>query len=152
MKKILFVVVLILVLFLTLSSLSTAADWVYYSSDNLDNASFYDRESISFPSKGVVRVWIKQLYSEKGKMNEITERTKSNLTIDGLNELSYALCLHEIKCDAKEDAIVTCTSYSNSGNTLNSFNISKDRLKWEPIYPDSISEALWKAVCKREGK
>ena len=147
-----FTLAVFLGVFLCLSGLSTAAEWVSYSTDILDNELFYDHESISFPSKDIVRVWGKRIYSEEGKKDEIAERTRETLPTYGFSELSHTLCQYELNCNTRERITVGCSHYSNSGNVLDSFNVPKEQQKWKPIYPDSVANTLRKTVCELQPK
>ncbi len=95
---------------------------------------FYDVSSIKRSSEGIVRVWIKVLYTEEGVNYMVKLLGRKYET------LSYAIVLFEYRCGDKEKQIVPITFYSEDGKVL----ISADHrtTNWNFISPDSIDEAL----------
>lgn len=151
MKKT-FIVALVLGLFLSLSSLSIGAEWVYYATDSHDNDWLYDRESISFPSKGIVHVLRKVIVSEQGRAEEISYRTQRKMSTDGFSELSERMCKEQINCNTREFTVAACVQYSKTGRVLDSVNPPKEYQEWVPIYPDTIVDKLRETVCKSQPK
>lgn len=56
-----------------------AAEWEYIGDDSLGTEWFYDRETLTKLPNGTFKVWVKQVYSDKGRINAIQRRIKSNL-------------------------------------------------------------------------
>ena len=152
MMKRTIILALVLGVFFSLSSLSTAADWMYYATDSHDNDWLYDRESISFPSKGIVHVLRKVIVSEQGRAEEILYRTQRKMSTDGFSELSERMCKEQINCNTREFTVVACVQYSKTGRVLDSANPPKENQEWVPIYPDTIVDKLRETVCKLQPK
>ena len=129
-----------------------AAEWVRYFSDKRGNEWFYDRESISYPSKGIVGVWGKGIYSKDGVREEITERTKAKLPAQGFHELSYIMERFEVNCKKSEFDVYERSFYTRDGKILYSFTTAKKRSNWYAINPESKMDALYASVCKIQRK
>jgi hypothetical protein len=56
------------------------ADWQSYGADWV-GVSYYDAESITRPSKDVVRVWDKLIYTEKGLTDMVARLGERNRTL-----------------------------------------------------------------------
>jgi hypothetical protein len=125
-----------------------AAEWVYWGTDKHGNDGFYDRELMSFPSKGIVRVWVKSVYSEKGKVKVIENRATDKTLTDGYGNLSHNLCHMEINCNTRESNVIACLDYDKSGTVLGGFSKTKDKPKWQTILTDSKMDVLRQTVCK----
>jgi hypothetical protein len=129
-----------------------AAEWVRYFSDKLGNEWFYDRESVSYPSKGIVGVRGKGIYSKDGVREEIAERTKSNSPTQGFDGLSYIMERFEVNCKKSEFEVYERGYYNRAGKILHAFTTPKKRSYWYAINPESKMDALYKCVCKLQGK
>ena len=124
-----------------------AADWVYYTKDNVGNYKFYDRSSISFPSNGIVSVWKKDVYSSEGIKDYVAQRARNNLSTYGYNELSHVLCKEELSCKTREYRVLACSMYDNSGSVLESQSAWNGHRTWEPIVPGSETDVFRKVLC-----
>lgn len=106
---------------------------------------FYDAESLTYPSKNIVRVrtnvyvWI-NTHSEEGTDRYVGELKKL------FENMNHVMSLTEIDCKNKGTRILETTSYSNDGTVLSSVKNPKN--DWDFIVPGSRDEALYKAVCK----
>ena len=129
-----------------------AAEWVRYFSDKVGNEWSYDRSSMGFPSKGIVSVWGKGIYSKDGVQQEIAERTKSKLPTQGFSELSYLVERFEINCKTSEFDVYERGLYTKEGKALHSYTAPRKRSHWYAINPASKMDALYKSVCKLQGK
>jgi hypothetical protein len=132
--------VILVVIGLTISSYAElwGADWKYIE-ETYAGKFFYDAESIR-PSKDIVRVWIKVLYTEKG-VNYMVR-----LLGEKYRTLSYAMLLFEYHCGDKKKCILPITCYSKDGKVL--ISADDQNSNWNFICPDSIDEALYKILCK----
>lgn len=140
------------------------ADWKLFFSTKDGYTCYYDPESITHPSKDIVRVWKKDILSEERK-------------VPGGDEVySYAKTLFEFHCIEREHRILYVVYYSKDDRVLSSvnpederwFNALKgaaadrqlfDRLmleylknrermsRWNFIVPESSVEKLYKIVC-----
>jgi len=115
-------------------------DWKYIG-EAYEGKYFYDANRMTRPSKGIVRVWIKVLYTEKGVNYMVSLLGGKYAT------LSYAIVLFDYHCGDNKKQIVPIGFYSKNGKVL----ISSDNQtsNWNFISPDSIDEALYKILCKK---
>jgi len=126
-----------------------AADWVYYGTDTLKNYRFYDRESISYPSKDIVRVSKKDVYSEDGIKDYMAQRARNKLSTYGYEDLSHVQCKEELNCKTREYSILACSIYDKSGSVIESQSVIKGQQQtWEPIQPGSDVDDVHKILCK----
>jgi hypothetical protein len=114
------------------------ADWKHYGDDEKFSA-YYDVQSITRPSKNIVRVWLRWDWTEKGVMVMVGDFGKK------YENLSHSIDLHEINCVEKTIHSLSLTAYDNKRGVIYS---SSSPLKWDSIVPGSIIEILYKKVCK----
>jgi len=113
-------------------------DWKLFKK-TVDAQFYYDTKDITrFPEK-MFSVWIKQVYTKKGKMDMI------NLVGPRYENLSYSINSLEFDCGAIKMRFLSMTYYSKNGDVLDLEN-PPDR--WEAITPNSMFDALYKKVCK----
>jgi len=117
------------------------ADWrIYAKPESGIGVYYYDADGITRPSKNIVRVWEKVVYSAKGVKRYVEESGKR------YENLSHSLNLWEFDCVEKKERILQTTEYSKDGTVLSSTQSQKT--PWNFISPTSIGEALYEAVCK----
>jgi hypothetical protein len=114
------------------------ADWEKYD-ESETMAFYYAVESITHPSKDVVRVWEKRVYKVKGITEMVEEFGNKYET------LSHMLILSELDCVEKKMKGLSFVNYSTGGKILSS---SSSGFDWAFIDPDSIGETLYKILCK----
>ncbi len=105
---------------------------------------YYDVESITRPSKNIVRVWTKHVFPEE----EVRKRMKSGGKIAGDEDvLDCQLSLFEIDCAQRMARELSVSTYTMTGIYLGAYSdvYLKD---WFLIEPESMAEVLLKAVCK----
>jgi len=113
-------------------------DWKLFK--KTDDAKFYyDKEDITRSPEKIVKVWIRQVYAKKGKMDMI------KLVGPRYENLSYSINSLEFDCRAKLIHFLSMTYYSKNGDVLDLEN-SPD--KWESIPSNSTFDALYRKVCK----
>jgi hypothetical protein len=112
-------------------------DWKHYGT-NKEGAYFYERESMTRPSKNSVRVWVQSAYTEKGVSDLIREGGKE------FENLDLSLILFDLNCADKAIWHLRIVFYSKNGEVF--YSVPND--EWQFFVPDSMSEALFKAVCK----
>ena len=125
-------------IFLMASPETWGADWRLLS--NQSNAAYYfDTDSIRTLDNKNMRVWGKEVLTEKGKSTTI-----KNLG-DAFTHLHSASVFFEINCREKMIKALMVEFYSNDG-----FIISSDSFdgEWEIIIPDTTQDTLRKNVCK----
>ncbi len=119
------------------------ADWKVYGTPESDIGVFYyDAGSITHPSKNIVRVSTKTIFSKKGVAERVEEFG------EGYRNLSHAVFLREVNCVEKKSRVLRLTWYDKDGHVLASFQDKSKGAKWSIINPDSITEVLYQAVCK----
>ncbi|MDI7260488.1 MAG: hypothetical protein QME90_11280 [Thermodesulfobacteriota bacterium] len=115
------------------------ADWKPYAR-NEHFYCYYDAENLTRSAENTIRVWTKNVYTNKG-VNLILK----NLGKEYKN-LEYSVQLNEMNCIDKMINIASGIFYSKEGDI-----ISKDDYPdshWRFITPDSSEEILYKKVCK----
>ncbi len=107
------------------------ANWKLYNYDtDKYDSHYYDTESITHPSKNIVRVWVKTIYSKRG------------------TEEDSILVLQEIDCGLRKIRSLSKKFYFKEEEKLGSMAEESSESKWSFIIPDSLPEYLYKAVCK----
>ena len=142
--------ILILCSICLLCAKANASDWVQYRSSALGDKMFYDRDSKDFESDNIVRVWVKEIFSEEGKEVFIEERMRTGLPTHDLDKLSYSLCQYKINCNTHEQDVLGCDRYTKDGNMIESYAIPKSLQHWQPTDLDSSMDLLRIAVCKQK--
>jgi hypothetical protein len=117
------------------------ADWRFFSSTDLYEC-FYYEDSMTHPSKNILRLWIKLEYTEKGVNGKVKESGKN------YEPLSYSLQLWEINCATKKQHVLLNKDYSIEGNILNTKPPKAGFSGWKSISKGSVGESLFKAVCR----
>lgn len=157
----------VLMVLLGISEIVVAADWKFLGGND-DNLFFYDAQSVTYPSKNIVRVWERSNYTEKGVADLIrTLERQSDIPVDlirklerlskeqgiefkskvleQLKDLSYEMSFGEIDCVEKKYRRLSSIWYDKEGNTIISFD---EPLNWKFIPPGTALEALCQKVCK----
>ena len=114
------------------------ADWKVYATSH-KGTFYYDGEDITRPSKGVVRVLTKTVYTEKGVSDFVAEMG------DKFKTLTETIVLREVQCADKKVRLLSSTAYS-SGEVL--YSSTDPEPEWFPITPDSVGELLFQKLCK----
>jgi hypothetical protein len=120
------------------------ADWKQWIRISDESIYYYDTESITHPSKNIVRVWTKYIFPEEG----IRKRMKTGEKIAGIEDvLDCRLSLYEVNCAQRMAREVSVFTYSMTGKFLPAYSdvFLKD---WFLIEPESMAEILLKKVCK----
>jgi len=100
---------------------------------------YYDAESISQPSKNIIKVEVKFEYTKIG----ITEFV--NTFGDKFNKLDNSKSLYEVNCLEKKYRILELVFYSKDGNVLDTISYPSE---WKYNTRESVSDALDITVCK----
>lgn len=136
MKKLL---LLAMVLGLLVSaSIGNAADWKLYESNEEYFLAYYDTQTITYPSKNIVRVWERRDYTEKGVMNTVVRYGKE------YENLSYGIVLSEFDCVEKKIRNLAATYYDKKERVI---YYTDNPSSWTFISPGSIQDTLSKKVC-----
>jgi hypothetical protein len=114
------------------------ADWKAYGGSD-DGVFYYDAENMTHPSKNVVRVHHKVIFSEKGIRGAVKALGKD------YENLGHAISLREIDCSEKMIRSLSVIYYSKTGAVLD-FAIDYEA-EWHGIDPMAIMEGLYQRVC-----
>ena len=112
------------------------ADWKLYSRTDLGDY-YYDAESLTRPSKNVVRLWTELFHSEEGKTQ--------SMKVVGI-EFGMSVALQEIDCANNMSRLLRITHYDNDGMIIYSESLAEP--KWNYIIPESMADILYKTICK----
>jgi len=115
-------------------------DWKFILKNKAGDDGYYDADSLIRPSKGIIRVSLKVVYSEKNVNREAEKLGPS------YKDLSHRIILLEMNCIEKKDAFLEITAYSKKGKIISS--IKPDKATWMASPPESIGEGLHKLLCK----
>jgi len=101
--------------------------WANYGFDRGVNY-YYEKETLSYPSKGFVRAWRRRVFPPRSAQKEIIE-------------------LDEIDCKEATYSSLTITvvSWDDSAKTFNRVS------PWTRIFPGSPDETLYVDVCRASG-
>jgi len=121
------------------------AEWIYYNESSLGTY-YYDKESITSDGKGIIKVWDKTVYSEKGKQDYIGWRKERGIYDTKFEDLSYTLNLYALKCSTREFDIMSGSHSNSEARIIDSY--SNPSPSYDPISPESIIESLYEIVCK----
>ena len=108
----------------------------------------YDTRNISYPSKGIVRVYTITYYeSEKAISDKINQYRQLGLSTKGYENLYGTLTLQEINCNNKIYLPIYFMDYDKNRNPLNqSYDLSSNG--WSEISSTVPTlEKLYKVVC-----
>ena len=118
------------------------ADWKSFFSPVSGTVS-YDAQSITQGSENTFRVWTRQYLTDKGKTDMVA---RLGTTIQNVH---YTMSAMEINCENKTVRTLGMYFYSTEGTLLNSVNVPEEKLVWDYIAPDTLSDALFKRVCDK---
>jgi len=114
-------------------------EWKMYAM-TVEGSWFYDVTGTTRPSKDVVQVRVKVVYTDVGKMSFAKELEEKFMTV------SFALVVGKIHCVDRKVRVLSRFIYSTNGDVLNSFN--NENATWSFFSPDSKTDGLSKSVCK----
>ena len=150
MKTICFLLFAITMVFVV--SQAQGEEWVSINTNKQGNF-FYNRESVAELPNGIIKVWLKGEFSDKGRSDFIEAACKFSTCVEGFDMLSYMLVLFEVNCSKKEQRAIASSFHTTDGHVLESGNFEgQPRLKWDSIPPESIEGRLYDAVCPPQEK
>jgi hypothetical protein len=137
MKKTILSIFLLMGIFFS-HSVSWGADWKLL---NFTDSSyfFYDAEDITHPSKDIVRVWEKVVYTERGIEEVIAELGED------YENLKETKTLIEINCKERNFRYLSVVHYAEDKTVIRTRDIGS---KWQLIIPESIVEFQYKEFCR----
>ena len=102
---------------------------------------YYNPESITYPSKGVISIQTKVASKcTDGKEWMIKDHPNCSSL-----DWAYVITVTEINCSSKQDRDISSVGYNKEGNPTNS--LSTEDAEWDDIIPESYSEVLYQLVC-----
>ena len=113
-------------------------DWKLFKKTE-DAKFYYDKKDVTHLTKKIVKVWIRQVYTEKGVIDMV------NLIGPRYENLGYSINSLEFDCGTKLLRFLSMAYYSKDEGIL---DLENPPDKWESISPNSIFDALYKKVCK----
>lgn len=114
------------------------ADWKPYSFNDVGQ-NYYDAQSITRPSRKIVRVWEKTNYTLMGVKDWVGKFGEK------YSNLSYSISLEEINCAEKTQRFLLVHFYDKNAELIPS---DSSRTEWVFIVPGTIAEGLYIAICK----
>jgi hypothetical protein len=114
--------------------------WIFTYNTNWGKV-YYDKENIVKIDKDIIKIWVRVVFSEKGKKDFIKENGKE------YENISHILSHVNLNCSSREYYEVYASLYDISGKSIEGSEGSPDP-KWNPIVPRTSGEALYNAVCK----
>ncbi|MBU2703650.1 hypothetical protein Ga0466249_004798 [Sporomusaceae bacterium BoRhaA] len=140
MKKIIFLVLLLLIIILPVSSAYERYQWMW-STDKVGY--FFDKNTIKFDNSSghvntdVIDVWIKTVFSPEAAQ-EIIDRVDSEYIKNKLANFDHKLTHYQIKVSSSKIKELDDCWYSSDGNLIHEFDDTYQ--PWKPIIPGSNSE------------
>ncbi len=113
------------------------ADWTLFKKTE-DATFYYDKKDVTHLGQRIVKVWIRQVYTKKGKMDMI------KLVGARYETLNHSVNSLEFDCGTKLLRFLSMTYYSKNGDVL---DLENPPDKWESVPPNSMFDALYKKVC-----
>ncbi len=138
MKRLLLTISIVCLILVNYTAVN-GAEWAYYGKDKLGNRFYYDEESVASGGNGIIKVWNKKVYSNKGKRDFIKSE-KNNI---GFKNISHTLAFMSYSCSTSEVGTTSFTTYSTAGNAIDSGSFPLQRI---PVPPDSVLETLYNIV------
>jgi hypothetical protein len=123
----------------------SSSDWVEYYKDDNGNVLFYNKK-LNIDKEGIVQVWGKRFYSEKGRRSYIQNRMKEGMPTEGYDKLSNTQDLYKIDCKKQMMNLLSVVRYDTNGKVMYSKDIEKP--EWDHIIPDTVMDTLQKKVCE----
>lgn len=134
----------------------TKPEWKYVATFEDDRDSFktyYDAANIERQSKGIVRVWLKQIPLTRNEterqriVNAIIENRKlNNMSVKGYEKFAYSLTLIEFDCSGRKGRSISIKDYDQAEKLLGSD--TKDEIPFTHVQEDSLPGMILDAVCK----
>ena len=139
-------IIFALICVLIAPSVVFSSEWVFCGrAEDGSHEFYYDKESIITTPGQTRKAWIKYVWSERGRWEEILRRTKANLSTAGYENFTNSTQQHEFNCGTREYRILLAVDYGGDRKILSSTESAQ--ATWKSIIPDSFTETLYKKVC-----
>ncbi len=125
----------------------SGADWRYFAENELGKY-FYDSENVKHLPDPIISVWVKEISSPQSITDAVNRFGKQ------YRNLSHMNILWEIDCTRGRSRVLEVLYYSKPESLISHTrtDANSGRAEWNSIIPDSMIEALSKAVCNPKGK
>lgn len=136
--------------FLLFAFQAEGADWKpLFITEN--HSWVYDAESVIYPAKGIVRMWVKYFEIDREAFQEEVKKS-GNKAYEKNWGKTWGIELIEINCQGRTYCIPAEKKYSSSGKVLEEYDHGEFAPK-RHIPPGSLMELFFKQFCpKSEGK
>jgi hypothetical protein len=158
MKKIIFSIVLVLLILVSVKPLfagekeTPTENWVYFTQSSEMTCYYFD--PIEMYDENNYKVFVKYIYTEKGKATVIKNRKKKKLSVKEYTDFEYGIDAYLINIPKKGYTILTYTDYSSTGKILDE---SKDmlnklddpsKIKWIAVSTNAFMNKLFKTAVE----
>jgi len=118
---------------------------VEYYKDDDGNVLLYNKK-VNIDKEGIVQVWGKRVYSEKGRQRFIQNRMKEGMSTEGYDKLSNTQDLYKIDCKKQMVNLLSVVRYDMNGDVMYSKDIEEP--EWDHIILDTVMDTLQRKVCE----
>jgi len=137
---------LFLVCLLFLQGNGFGADWKLCS-ENEFLTFYFDGDNVTRLGSDRVKVWTKYVpKGKKGKDFWAHIRNFDKIPIKQYQHYAYSVVLYEFSCLEKTYQLISGIDFDQQKRMLSELQPSKSK----PIFPESLPETLYQAVCPRE--
>ncbi len=112
---------------------------------------FYDASSVVYPSKNIVKVWMKSFQVDRGKNDTLPPEIKDRPyeTLNSL-KLDYTTHLLEINCSERTYKLLKIFFFDRENGVEKEVlkDVVPSRFEPNEISPENEVDTLWKRLCK----
>ena len=135
-----FVSISVLLLGIVVSADAWGENWKALKSDD-SGSSYYDLDSRTLISQGVIRVWEQYVYTAESVTRKMM---KYGSKYEGLKN---SMTLWEIDCAEKKARLVSTADYSHDGRVVSKTKDGAEPWPWDSYPPGSLGDRLIQAIC-----
>lgn len=126
---------------------SGAEIWTYLDADNTGKW-YYDKESLSGTSTGIVVFWVKVVYTKEKLRELIGEEKKKGTYKKSYDSWSYDMFNYACECDKLTCGLQSSIAYSSKGGVVHTYSATPITEKWEKARAGSVIDKLVIDICK----
>ena len=119
--------------------------WIFVGFTKYRDALYIEKNSVSYPSPDIARVWSLVAPSEKSKYRQEVKGELKKLR-KSAKGLKYAEILNEIECRGNRIRFLQIFYFNAEGSIIHS--AASADYEWKIIYPGSLWQNMQGAVCK----
>jgi len=135
-----FVSISVLLLSIVVAADAWGENWKALKSDD-SGSSYYDLDSRTLISQGVIRVWEQYVYTAESVTRKMM---KYGSKYEGLKN---SMTLWEIDCAEKKARLVSTADYSHDGRVVSKTKEGAEPWPWGSYPPESLGDRLIQAIC-----